>query len=73
MSAPGLDAELERTITEIRDYAHALGAVRLRATMPTLDGEAIIDYRPGDWLKVRLVDGESQDRVYVLPPDWGRS
>lgn len=60
-----LDSRMAATISEVRDYAHRLGATRLTALMATLDGEALIDYRPGDWLRI-TVDG----KTFVLPPDW---
>lgn len=53
------------TVDEVREKTHQLGALQLTAVLPTFDGEATIDYRPQDWLKISVLG-----RQYVLPPDW---
>lgn len=62
---------LYETVDEIREYAHRLGARQIVATMPTFDGEAVIDYRPDDWLKISLP--VVRENPFVLPPDWSPS
>lgn len=65
-----ITTRIGRTVDEIRGHAHTLAARRLVATMPTLDGEAVIDYRPGDWLRITLTTPAGGTLAYILPPDW---
>lgn len=53
------------TVDEVRQKADELGALQLTAVLPTFDGEATIDYRPQDWLRITVAG-----RQFNLPPDW---
>lgn len=62
-------AGLPQAVATLRHQLAAENLVQLAKTWRTLDGEMTIDYRPGDYLRIRLT-GDAPERTYVLDPDW---